>query len=154
LQAPIVKLVGPWSDNFKNQLWHLGEEVQRLWLGITLGMQKTPLKRNLVLFENHEKLTSGPQRPMTLTWKCQWLGRSGMLLCFQWFLQKKNHFNIIYGNNQWSTERPKLMVTTSLKEAKKEKKVYFFIHTKQVGTKNLCVNGLMNGTCEGSELLN
>ncbi len=46
------------------------------------------------------------------------------------------------------------MVTTSLNETKKKKKkVYFFIHTKQVGTKNLCVNGLMNGTCEGSELL-
>jgi hypothetical protein len=25
-QAPIVKLVGPWSDNFKNQLWHHGEQ--------------------------------------------------------------------------------------------------------------------------------
>jgi hypothetical protein len=68
---------------------------------------------------------------------------------------KKKHFNIIYGNNQWSTERPKLMVTTSLKEAKKKKKEFIFSSIlKQVGTKNLCVNGLMNGTCEGSELLN
>jgi hypothetical protein len=34
-----------------------------------LGMQKTPLKRNLVLFENDEKLTSGPQEANDLDLK-------------------------------------------------------------------------------------
>lgn len=53
-----------------------------------IGNAKDTTEKNLILFENDEKLTSDPL-PMTLTWKCQWLGRSGMLLCFQWFCFKK-----------------------------------------------------------------